>query len=51
MAEPKVDEKLIRWIAAICLLFFLWRGDPWAMKLLITLGIINGELVTWIMKK
>ena len=37
----------VRWIITLCLIFFVWRGDPWAIKTFITLGVIAVELITW----
>ena len=40
-----------RCIITLILLFFVWRGDMWAIKLSITLSFITSELISFILNK
>jgi hypothetical protein len=40
----KVTDYL-RWVLTVALLYFVWKGHPWAIKLTITALVVTNEVV------
>lgn len=43
--------EIVRWVLMGILVVFMWGGDPFTIKLLITLGIITQEVNILILKR